>query len=155
MDAAAYAWMMHHGGVPTASAYGPYLNADGLCHLADLDPAGLTGIAGWTRVAPRVRHVEDALAYSGPVAVAIDATPLSFYYYKAGVYSTPPSECKTRPEEADHIVALVGYGEDYWILRNSWSAFWGMGGYMHIAKEGNVCGVINNASYPRVTPFDV
>ena len=60
--------------------------------------------------------------------------------------------------DSDHIVALVGYGVDevgqfYWILRNSWSRFWGEDGYMRITDD--VCGVMNSATYPRfVSPLE-
>ena len=40
----------------------------------------------------------------------------------SGVYDAPPTECKSDPTKADHIVLIVGYGEEegkeYWILRN-------------------------------------
>ena len=48
-------------------------------------------------------------------------------------------------------VPACSCGASYWLLRNSWSKFWGLGGYMHIAQD-NTCGVINNATYPKVTP---
>jgi len=37
----------------------------------------------------------------------------------------------------DHGVAVVGYGtdagKDYYLVRNSWGASWGMSGYMEMA----------------------
>ena len=70
-------------------------------------------------------------------------------------YTAPPDECFDAVGSAGHIVMLAGYGTDadagadYWLLRNSWSKFWGMGGYMRIAQD-NTCGVINNATYPWI-----
>ena len=94
------------------------------------------------------------LAHRGPVSVSIDASPPSFYFYAGGIYDAGKHECATDYLKADHVVMLVGYGKDeatgigYWILRNSWGEFWGEGGYMRIAMEGNTCGVANHATFP-------
>ena len=60
--------------------------------------------------------------------------------------------------ELDHGVAIVGYGtdattgNDYWIVKNSWSTEWGLDGYVHIERSsGNprgVCGIHSFPSYP-------
>ena len=40
----------------------------------------------------------------------------------------------------DHLVVLEGYGtdeetgEDYWLVRNSWSPLWGEGGYIRLLR---------------------
>lgn len=54
-----------------------------------------------------------------------------------GVYRH--SGCSMKPRELDHAVLLVGYGataegQDYWIVRNSWSKFWGDDGYIKIHR---------------------
>lgn len=58
-----------------------------------------------------------------------------FYGYKSGVFNTG---CGTR---LDHAVNLVGYGPDYYILRNSWGTTWGENGYMRIAASADGNGV--------------
>jgi cathepsin L len=39
--------------------------------------------------------------------------------------------CGYKPDDLDHEVTLVGYGtedgKDYWLIRNSWSTWWGDG----------------------------
>jgi len=50
--------------------------------------------------------------------------------------------------QLDHGVAVVGYTEDAWIVRNSWGPSWGEEGYIRLSRTGNVCGVENTASYP-------
>ena len=56
----------------------------------------------------------------------------------------------------DHGVLVVGYGTDsgtdYWKIKNSWGATWGVDGYINIEKgnsqKGGQCGVLLAASYP-------
>ena len=48
-----------------------------------------------------------------------------------------------------HSVAAVGYGQtkegqEYWIIKNSWNAFWGKNGFIKIATKGNICGVTHS-----------
>jgi hypothetical protein len=37
-----------------------------------------------------------------------------------------------------------GDREGYWIIRNQWSAYWGMSGYGYVAMGGNTCGILND-----------
>jgi len=44
----------------------------------------------------------------------------------------------------DHGVIVVGYGSNFWKVRNSWGASWGESGYVRLARTGNgagMCGV--------------
>ncbi|UJR30814.1 hypothetical protein I4U23_018332 [Adineta vaga] len=100
--------------------------------------------------------LEEALALQGPVSVAIDAGQSSFQFYVSGVYSDP--QCSS--EELDHGVLAVGYGvandpvkgqQEYYIVKNSWSASWGDKGYIKMARNSkNMCGISTAASYPIV-----
>eukprot|EP01099_Mayorella_cantabrigiensis_P008815 TRINITY_DN866_c0_g1_i6.p1 TRINITY_DN866_c0_g1~~TRINITY_DN866_c0_g1_i6.p1 ORF type:complete len:159 (+),score=38.89 TRINITY_DN866_c0_g1_i6:153-629(+) len=98
--------------------------------------------------------LKEALATVGPVAIAIDAAHLSFRFYAEGVYYEP--ECKNGEDDLDHEVLAVGYGttssgEDYWIVKNSWSTHWGDEGYVLMARNrGNNCGVATDATFPVV-----
>jgi len=51
-----------------------------------------------------------------PVAVAVQADSAEFRYYETGVING--YSCGTN---VDHSVIAVGYGEDYFIIKNSWS----------------------------------
>jgi hypothetical protein len=58
----------------------------------------------------------------------------------------------------DHGVLAVGYGstggQDYWIVKNSWGADWGMAGYILLGKSSGkgdgVCGIAMEPSYPTM-----
>lgn len=82
----------------------------------------------------------------GPVAIAINATPLQFY--PGGIFDIPffPSAV-CNPASLNHGVLLVGFGvvdnKPYWIVKNSWGAAWGESGYFRIARGKNLCGLAN------------
>ena len=86
-----------------------------------------------------------------PVSVAVDATSNEFQYYRKGIFDS--LNCGT---DLNHAVTVVGYGrennQDYWIVRNSWSQYWGDEGYIRISaelkyeKDGGICGILLNSS---------
>ena len=50
---------------------------------------------------------------------------------------------------------MVGYGtsengEEYWLIKNSWSISWGRKGFMKIAMKGDICGVTQKAVVVKV-----
>lgn len=74
------------------------------------------------------------LATVGPLAVNVDASRWSSY--TGGVFDG----CDyTQNMDLNHVVQLVGYTEEAWIVRNSWSTAWGEEGYIRLAR-GDHCG---------------
>jgi len=150
-DFRAYQWMLAHGGIPTEDSYGPYLGQDGYCHL---DRAKMAlKIKGWVNVTSGdVDALKVAIANKGPISVAIDASHKSLSFYSNGVYYEP--ECRSDMDGLDHAVLAVGYGtiagQDYWLVKNSWSTYWGNDGYVLMSRKKNNCGVATAATY--VTP---
>eukprot|EP00929_Paragymnodinium_shiwhaense_P070781 TRINITY_DN3589_c0_g1_i1.p1 TRINITY_DN3589_c0_g1~~TRINITY_DN3589_c0_g1_i1.p1 ORF type:complete len:703 (+),score=158.69 TRINITY_DN3589_c0_g1_i1:205-2313(+) len=91
------------------------------------------------------------LSEIGPLSISINAGLFEFGYYASGVYDSPL--CKGTVTDLDHTVLLVGHGydeesgQDYWLVRNSWSTWWGEAGYIRIAKKDNTCGVTTSPTF--------
>ena len=82
----------------------------------------------------------------GPIACMIDAEPI--LNYTGGIVTNKPGPGgKKNPgchQFPDHIVSVVGWGEDngqkYWEVRNSWGEFWGEMGYVRVGRgENDLC----------------
>lgn len=127
-------------------------------------------ISGYVNVTSGDRDaLKAAVALHGPISVAIDASHKTFAFYSHGVYFDP--ECGkfffsssfrkaiTRDlgntlEQLDHAVLVVGYGklngEDYWLVKNSWSNYWGTSGFVLMSMKDNNCGVATDATYVNI-----
>ncbi|GAB6027979.1 hypothetical protein CHUAL_002205 [Chamberlinius hualienensis] len=142
-----FQYIKDNGGIDTEEsypyyAYIPHLN--GTCKY-DLPHSGAT-VTGYTNTeSGNESDLLAAVAAIGPVSVAIDASNDKFKDYSDGVYFEPT--CKTKAEDLNHAVLVVGYGTDpkggdYWIVKNSWGADWGNKGYILMARnKNNMCGV--------------
>lgn len=58
----------------------------------------------------------------GPLSIVLEADEEDWINYGSGVYECPTSFW---PDEINHAVLLIGYTEDYWIIKNSWGSWWG------------------------------
>uniref|UniRef100_A0A8C2U1U0 Peptidase C1A papain C-terminal domain-containing protein n=1 Tax=Coturnix japonica TaxID=93934 RepID=A0A8C2U1U0_COTJA len=142
----AYEWIKKHGGIASTESYGPYLGQNGYCHYNQSEL--VAPLAGYVTVEPgNAEALKAALFKHGPIAVNIDASHKSFTFYANGVYEEP--HCG---EGLDHAVLAVGYGvlhgKSYWLIKNSWSTYWGNDGYILMAMKDNNCGVATAASFP-------
>lgn len=65
-------------------------------------------------------------------------------------------EADCNPNNLNHGMLAVGYGtteegEDYWIVKNSWSEDWGEQGYVRVARNrNNTCGIASDYTYPLI-----
>jgi len=149
----AFSYVMDNG-LTTESAY-PYVSGStktaGTCHTYTT----VTKLSGCYDVPANELQLTLALAQQ-PVSVAIEADTRSFQMYTSGVYNDPA--CGTT---LDHGVLAVGFGtntagQDYYIVKNSWSTGWGDHGYIYIARNSvatstkGICGIAMEPSYPIV-----
>uniref|UniRef100_A0A7S4C2E2 Uncharacterized protein n=1 Tax=Chrysotila carterae TaxID=13221 RepID=A0A7S4C2E2_CHRCT len=164
----AFNYSITHGMISAADY--PYKGSDGACRVDSL--SAVAGITGYERLpANDYAALMHTVATKGPIAVSVAA---SWGMYEEGVFD---GECGTT---IDHAVVLVGYGTengvDYWLVRNSWGASWGDGGYIKIRRFGDgkepcgedtrpgegteckpypklekvcgLCGILSDSSYP-------
>jgi len=129
------------GGLSSQWTY-PYNSYNGdnfVCGFSNYTPA-VAVIETYTNLeSNKLDPVLAALSYVGPLAISVDAT--LWDSYEMGIFD----QCNVTSPDLDHGVQLVGYGSDFWLIRNSWSASWGENGYIRIAKSDNVtCGLDTN-----------
>jgi cathepsin L len=130
-----------------------YTGSDGSCKSFTAAP--YTKISGFKDVAQRNEAALKTAVASQPVSVAIEADTQVFQFYSSGVLDDAAG-CGT---QLDHGVLAVGYGtesgKDFWKIKNSWGASWGMSGYILLARtdstsSAGMCGLASQPSYPTV-----
>ena len=100
-------------------------------------------------------QIKQFLYENGPLAIAINATPLQFYFF--GIFN-PWMEWICNPKELNHGVLLVGYGVSgstpYWIVKNSWGSGWGEKGFFRLIAGKGACGVNTYVITAEVEPVE-
>lgn len=146
----AFQYIIANKGIVTEASY-PYTGVDGTCSLTG-KPIGAT-ISNYSDIVSGSEPgLQAAIIAVGPVSVAIDASGVGFQFYFGGVYHS--DFCSST--KLDHGVLAVGLGvykgsEDYYIVKNSWGASWGLSGYIMMSRNrNNNCGIATSASYPIV-----
>jgi cathepsin L len=145
----AFQYIIKNHGIDTESSYPYRATGPNKCEFKAAD-VGAT-ISSFHDIASGSESALQTGVDKTPVSVAIDAGHNSFQLYKSGVYYEPACSAT----QLDHGVFAVGYGtsgsSDYWLVKNSWGADWGMQGYIQMSRNrNNNCGIATAASYPIV-----
>lgn len=124
----------------------------GTCEQKTCQP--VAHISSCSDVKPNDQLSLKAAVAQQPVSIAIEADTRYFQSYSGGILTS--SSCGTN---LDHGVLIVGYGtengQDYWLVKNSWSTTWGDNGYVKIARsdstdDAGICGIAMQPSFPSV-----
>jgi cathepsin L len=143
-----YSWVIkHQGGKFQLESDYPYKPATRECAWD-----ASRGVGSISKIIYIAHGNEEDLATKcqqyGPVAVAIDASHLSFQLYQGGIWNEPACSAT----HLKHGVGCLGWGVQsslkYWIIRNSWGTAWGEIGYMRMIWKKNQCGIASMAGLP-------
>ena len=92
------------------------------------------------------RNIRREIYHWGPVTSGFTVHDDFYAWDGKGVYAWD----HTSAESGGHAIVIVGWGRDgetgmdYWMVRNSWGASWGDGGYFRVARGSNECGIEEN-----------
>uniref|UniRef100_A0A6C0BRL7 Peptidase C1A papain C-terminal domain-containing protein n=1 Tax=viral metagenome TaxID=1070528 RepID=A0A6C0BRL7_9ZZZZ len=151
----AFSWIIDHKGLCSEKDYSYFSGTTkdrGECKSSECTNVKGSDIKHFNDVPPSSDDAMMTALYQQPVSIAIQADQKDFQLYKSGVFT---SSCGTN---LDHGVLAVGYGseggEDYYLVKNSWSSTWGDGGYIKLGRGKQYnngkgqCGMLLQASYP-------
>jgi cathepsin L len=116
-------------GIPLTSSY-PYTGKEGKCseYKSAVTNAGYVKLQSNSADA-----LEAAIANVGPVSVLVAA---NWQTYAGGIMADGClswlGSCNL-----DHVVVVVGYSPDYWLVRNSWGETWGENGYIRLTRKND------------------
>jgi C1A family cysteine protease len=148
----AFQYIINNKGITTEAAYPYTATGPNKCQAAG-KPVAAT-LSGYKDVSPNSETALLTAIAQQPVSVAVEADQSVFQFYSGGVMN---SACGT---QLDHGVLAVGYGTessggDYYKVKNSWGADWGMQGYILLGRGSKFnpsgqCGIQAQPSYPVV-----
>lgn len=86
-------------------------------------------ISSWMK-AESEDEMAQIVALNGPMIVCANFATNKNRFYHSGIAEDP--DCGTEPT---HALIVIGYGPDYWILKNTYSKVWGEKGYMRVKRD--------------------
>ncbi|XP_004301220.1 PREDICTED: actinidain-like [Fragaria vesca subsp. vesca] len=129
----------------------PYMFADDQPCNNDFESLPDMKISGY-QVVPEFDEVALAKAVYHQPVVVMHSTSERFNTHRRGIFMDADGECAKG--KLSHTSTLVGFGttpfgQEYWILKNSWGTRWGEHGYMRINRNSkNKRGTCNLATFP-------
>ncbi|EAS06391.1 papain family cysteine protease (macronuclear) [Tetrahymena thermophila SB210] len=115
-------------GIALGSMY-PYKQVYGTCKTLEMGN-NLYKISGFKNLPDNILQIKQSIVKYGAVAACVDAS--GWDKYKIGIYSIRT----TAKTQCNHAVTIIGYGPDYWLIRNSWGTQWGESGHIRVASNG-------------------
>jgi C1A family cysteine protease len=106
-------------------------------------------IASWSWVANNPSALQAALM-NGPLVAGFNVYT-DFFSYRGGVYHYDGHSSLA----GGHAIVIIGYdsNEQYWIVKNSWGAYWGESGYFRIGfGEAGIENYVASIRASIVTP---
>jgi C1A family cysteine protease len=110
--------------------------------------------AGYYMDEKTLKTVVSGWGIASAVLIFDDASLAAFRAYRGGVFNGCSNNGgKTANPVGALAVALVGYGtdsrtgQDYWLIKNSWSTAWGESGYLRLRRGVNACEVRREVSF--------
>ena len=149
----AFGWIEKNNGLCSEIEY-PYVSGEGVVPVCSYECDEVKGskIVNFVDVKPSDDTAMMTAISKQPVSIAIEADQREFQLYKSGIFT---GDCGTK---LDHGVLVVGYGSengnDYYLVKNSWSESWGDVGYIKLGRGPNYnngdgqCGILLQGSYP-------
>ena len=131
-----------------------YRGTDSACHakrnLDRMFPSAIQGkftVGNFVELPPNLDHLVAEALNVMPLSVAIAADVSegsSFMQLNDGIFDDCPVG-----GQLNHAVVLVGYGQDYWTIKNSWGPDWGVNGFGNLkrAQGVNMCGILMQPLY--------
>jgi hypothetical protein len=148
----AFTWIEKNGGLCSETDY-PYVSGEtktaGTCKKT-CKVVENSKVASFVDVTPSSDIAMMTALSQQPVSIAIEADQREFQLYKSGIFT---GVCGNK---LDHGVLVVGYGPDYYLVKNSWGLSWGDGGYIKLGlgpefnNGDGQCGMLLQGSYPKV-----
>ncbi|KAM0941079.1 putative actinidain [Dioscorea sansibarensis] len=143
-----YLYIKRNGGIDTDMDY-PYTATVNQCDTSK-ENKKVVSIDGFQVVQSQNEYALMKAVAEQPIAAFVSGYERDFQHYKKGIFT---GYCGTK---TDHVVTIIGYGTegstDYWLIKNSWSDFWGEAGYMrmerNVKERDGKCGIATQLSRP-------
>jgi len=144
----AFNYVKETGGIESDEDY-PYEEDKQDCRYDASKKAGTVSKVHQLRLDGDENKLRNLVATKMPITVAVHVNSNFQHYEGEGIYADDGEGCYGR---MNHAVLVVGYGtkdgQDYWIVKNSWSSGWGADGYIYMARNlDNLCSIANLAMY--------